>query len=334
MFYYINILQILNFDIRYLYIYKFWVLFKGTYVLEVEIKMNQSSYDILSGMMEELQNEYKLLQIKIDDCLFQIKEADINDLQQQLDKLYYEKKIIASKIEKLESVILNEQEINVDSDEVKRNLSILNMQEQDRQRIARDLHDTSLQNLAHLVHKIELSSLFIDQDPIRAKLELAVISKNLKSVIDEVRNIIFDLRPMSFDDLGLKSAFEQLVQKAKVDYSLDIDTDIDYVSAEDNLVLATIFRVVQECFTNIVKHSEAKKIIFNCKMKDDFCIIDIHDNGKGFTKSEVEDKQDKNKHFGISVMRERICLLGGEIKIDSEKERGTHIHIEIPLSVS
>jgi len=327
--------------------------------------MNQSSYDILSGMVEELKKEYGQLQEKIDNLTLQIKEADcyiqsfydkededfkifsprnvedlygeeiaksksnINVLQQQLNKCYHEQNILRSRIDKLNRVIGEEQGFHVDSDSVKKNLSILSIQEQDRQRIARDLHDTSLQNLAHLVHKIELSGLFIDQDPIRAKLELAVISKNLKAVIDEVRNTIFDLRPMSFDDLGLKPAFEQLVQKVKEDHSLEVDMDIDSFSHEDDLVLATIFRVVQECFSNIVKHSEAKKIIFNCKMKDHFCIIDIIDDGKGFTKSEVEDKKDR--HFGISVMRERISLLGGEIKIDSEKEKGTHIHIEIPL---
>lgn len=327
--------------------------------------MNQSSYDILSGMVEELKKEYSQLQEKIDQFSLQIKEADyyiqsfydkededfkffsprnvedlygeeiaktksnINVLQQQLNKCYHEQNILRSRIDKLTCVIGDEKGFHVDTNAVKKNLSILNIQEQDRQRIARDLHDTSLQNLAHLVHKIELSGLFIDQDPLRAKLELAVISKNLKAVIDEVRGTIFDLRPMSFDDLGLKPAFEQLIQKVKEDHSFKVDMDIDSFSYEDDLVLATIFRVVQECFVNIVKHAEAERIVFNCKSKDNFCIINIIDDGKGFTKSEVEDKKDR--HFGMSLMRERISLLGGEIKIDSEKEKGTHIHIEVPL---
>lgn len=210
-----------------------------------------------------------------------------------------------------------------------KNLTILNIQEEDRQRIARDLHDTSLQNLAHLVHKIELSSMYIDVDPVKAKLELALISKSLKSVIDEIRNTIFDLRPMSFDDLGLKPAFEEMIEKINEANIFQIEADIDNVSCENDLILATIFRVVQECFINIKKHSKADKIIFSCKKKDNLCIIDIEDNGAGFTKEEIEDK--KNKHFGISVMEERVNLLGGQISIDSEKEKGTHIHIEISL---
>lgn len=87
-------------------------------------------------------------------------------------------------------------------------LQILDIQEKERHRIARDLHDTTLQNLSHLVHNIELSSLYIDKDPIRARLELEVVNKKLKSVIQEMRNIIFDLRPMTFDDFGIKESLK------------------------------------------------------------------------------------------------------------------------------
>ena len=77
-------------------------------------------------------------------------------------------------------------------------LQILDIQEKERHRIARDLHDTTLQNLSHLVHNIELSSLYIDKDPIRARLELEVVNKKLKSVIQEMRNIIFDFTSYDF----------------------------------------------------------------------------------------------------------------------------------------
>ena len=211
-----------------------------------------------------------------------------------------------------------------------KNLTVLNIQEEDRQRIARDLHDTSLQNLAYLVHKIELSSMYIDVDPIKAKLELATVGKNLREVIEEIRNIIFDLRPMSFDDLGLKTTFEEMLEKFNDSKSYEIKSDIDNISCDNDIILVAIFRVVQECFNNIKKHSNADKIVFSCKQEDDLCIIDIKDNGNGFTKEEVEYKKD-NKHFGISVMEERVCLLGGSISIESQKEEGTHIHIEVPL---
>lgn len=211
-----------------------------------------------------------------------------------------------------------------------RDLTLLSIQEEERQRIARDLHDTSLQNLAYLVHKIELAGMFIDNDPVKAKLELALIGKNLRTVIDEIRNTIFDLRPMSFDDLGLKTAFEELAEKINENNTYQIQMDIDNVSCENDLILATIFRVVQECFNNIKKHSKADKIFFSCKNGDNFCIIDIEDNGEGFTQEEMKESKN-NKHFGISLMEERIHLLGGIISIQSKKEKGTNIHIEVPL---
>lgn len=328
--------------------------------------MNHSNYEIITDMLNELQQEYDDLQKQINEYQVKMEETDSyiqsffnkedkdfkifsprnaediykdeiaranedkNIIQQKLNDCFHQRNMLSDKIKKLEKIIHDEQGFHTDSDVKKQNLTILNIQEEDRQRIARDLHDTSLQNLAHLIHKIELSGMFIDQDPVRAKLELAVISKNLRSVIDEIRNTIFDLRPMSFDDLGLKPAFEQLMQKINENHLYDIDMDIDDVSCENDLILATIYRVVQECIINISKHSGADKILFHCKKNNSFCIIDIQDNGKGFTKEEIEDKQ--TKHFGISVMKERISLLGGKLSIDSKKEKGTRIHIEIPLT--
>lgn len=327
--------------------------------------MNESNYQVLNDLLKEFQEEYHGLQTQINECLVKVKEEECyvksflekededfkifcprnaediyrdeimkanagkSELQQKLNQFYQEQNLVSSKMKRLEQILKDENAFHFDTDLPQKNLTILNVQEEDRQRIARDLHDTSLQNLAHLVHKIELCGMFIDQDPIRAKLELAVISKNLKSVIEEIRNTIFDLRPMTFDDLGLKPAFEQLFEKINTDNVYDIEADIDNVSCENNLILATIFRVVQECLNNITKHADASKIVFSCRCHDNICFMDITDNGKGFSKEEVEIKRDR--HFGLNVMKERIGLLGGKIQFDSEKTKGTHIHIEVPL---
>lgn len=208
------------------------------------------------------------------------------------------------------------------------NLTILNIQEQDRQRIARDLHDISLQNLTHLIHKIELSSMYIDTDPIQAKLELSIINKRLRETIDEIRSIIFDLRPMTFDDLGLKVALERLLVSIREECSCEVESDIDDVSCENNLVLVSIYRLCQESLINFYKHAEANKLFFSCKSVDDKCLLNIVDNGKGF---ESEKPDDGKKHFGFSLMRERVALLNGKIDIYSEPGKGTKIYIEIPL---
>ncbi len=217
-----------------------------------------------------------------------------------------------------------------DADLREKNLTAIHFQEEDRRRIARDLHDTALQDLTHLIHKIELSSKFIDQDPVRAKLELSAVGKEMKKVIDEIRGVIYDLRPMSFDDLGLKKAFERMVSVFNEKNCYEMDIQLENVSCENQLVLITIYRVVRECFNNIDKHANAQKILFHCKQEDEKCVIRIEDDGKGFLQEEVE--ANREKHFGLLLIREYIALLGGELQIDSEPKKGTKIRIEVPLN--
>ena len=317
--------------------------------------MNLDNYNILKGIVKELRRELTELENEIQYNLRCMKEADIyvhsfldeesadfkvfsprnneNVHKNEIERTYQErdgyeeknrylnskKEILCKRIEQLEN-ILHRRELD---------LTVLNMQEEDRQRIARDLHDTSLQNLAHLVHKIELSSLYIDKDPVKAKLELSVVSKILKETIDEIRNTIFDLRPMTFDDLGLKAAFQRLLSEINESKKYTVTSDIDDVSCENNLVLVSVYRIVQECLNNIVKDAEAEEIFFSCKNQNGNCVINIKDNGKGFN----PDGSIEGKHFGLSLMKERVYFLSGRIEIFSEPGKGTEIHLEIPLDL-
>lgn len=209
------------------------------------------------------------------------------------------------------------------------NQALIHVQEEDRRRIANELHDTALQNLACLSHKVELAALYVDEDPTKAKLELAVIRNNIGSIIDEIRNTVFDLRPMAFDDLGLKSALEELVFKLQDKSSVKVDSSIDELILSDNNVLNSIYRVVQEAFSNIAKHSGAKNVLFRTKNLNDKYMIIISDDGIGFSKEDFD--KYKEKHFGFLVMKERIQLLGGMFEIQSSNNDGTHINIEVPL---
>lgn len=141
----------------------------------------------------------------------------------------------------------------------------MDIQEKERQRIARDLHDSSLQNLSHLLHNVELSSLYVDEDPVKAKLELAVVNSRLKSIIQEIRDTIFDLRPMTFDDLGLKEAFDRLVYKLRESSKFNITYNIEDIGCNNSLILMTIFRIIEECLNNAIKHSRGSKINFELK---------------------------------------------------------------------
>lgn len=246
-----------------------------------------------------------------------------------------------TKMSKLNTQLENLKLLLEDTDSISENKHgwMLDIQEKERRRIARELHDSSVQNLTHLIHMIELSSMFVDQDPIRAKLELADCSKNLRIVIDEMRETIFNLRPMSFDDLGFKQSIEEYIDSLKRQFDKDTIIEYDICDIDNNiwnkekeecdLILVTIYRIIQEALINALKYSEAEKIILNMNYLEKNFHILIKDNGKGFSLEEVI--KQKDRHFGISVMRERVYLLNGKIKIETEPEKGTEIKIEIPL---
>lgn len=315
--------------------------------------MSKDNYDVLYGLLQEFCLELNDIDEKIQYSRRCVKEADIyaksfldkepedykifsprnpeNVYQDEINKTYSEKSEHENKCLELENrrSILEDRINRIESflrDE-EYNLKVLKIQEEERQRIARDLHDTSLQNLTHLIHKIELCNLYIDKDSVQAKLELSVISRCLKESIDEIRNTIFNLRPMTFDDLGLKAAFETLLDNINECQKYKVIKNIDNVSCENNLILVTIYRIIQECLNNIVKHAECSMIHFSCKCVENICILDVEDNGKGFVIKNIGEE----RHFGLSLMKERTELLNGKIKIDSHIGKGTKIHIEIPL---
>ena len=203
-----------------------------------------------------------------------------------------------------------------------------NIQELDRKRSAKELHDVSLQNLSHLIHKLELASLYMDKDLVHAKLQIASVSKDINSIIDEIRGIVYDLRPVIFDDLGLKQALEKNLDRIKDNSSnMKIISDLDEISFGDEFVKISIFRIIQECVYNSVRHSKGKKIFISLKEKDDCIEFYVEDDGIGFN---VEEAKIKENHFGLIVLEERAESISAKMKIFSVPNQGTKIHVVVP----
>ncbi len=267
-----------------------------------------------------------------------ISREKIETFQKEKIRLEDDNKFHIEKVHRLDKQInklkLLIDDFNLDKDNF---FDIVDIQEKERCRIANDIHDSTVQNLTHLIHSIELSSLYMDKDIISAKLELESCRMKLQSVINELRDVIFDLRPMAFDDLGFKECIENFVSNLKLQFrNSDIRYDICDLKEEDfnirngralNLVLLTIYRIIKEAVINALKHSSADNIFLKTSIEDNRCIIYIEDNGKGF----INNNDKENKHFGIVIMEERINLLNGNLLIESEPECGTKIKVEIPL---
>ena len=207
------------------------------------------------------------------------------------------------------------------------NFSTLEIREKERQRIARDLHDITLQNLSHLIHKVELSSLYMDKDIVKAKLELDTIEKELRQVIDDMRTIIYNLHPVTLDDLGLKATIENVISVTNRNYNFFIETEIEDVSCENKIFQLSILRLVQEASCNALKHSNGNKLFVSLKNKENKCVINIKDNGSGFDQNDIDKK---DAHFGLSIMKERVDLLHGKMNIKSSS-KGTSIIMELPF---
>lgn len=216
------------------------------------------------------------------------------------------------------------------TDEMHRNM--LEFQENERNRIARDIHDSTVQNLTSLIHKVELCTKLIDKDLIRTKLEMQTMILTLRNTIDDLRSIIYNLRPMSIDDLGLVSTVERHVKNLNLNQSFN--TRLKVVNKEYKflpIVNLTIFRVIQEACNNIIKHAQANNVLITLNYQKDNLIIEIEDDGVGFDSDRRIRPREDLSGLGVSIMRERVFLLSGNICFYNPETGGTKIKVTIPI---
>lgn len=255
------------------------------------------------------------------------KKLEIEELEEK-QRLYYKKlSNITKKIDSLNELNSDDVEITKREDSSKNDSSIfLKLQEQDRQRIAADLHDSVLQNLALVMHNLELAEKFIDYDAVRAKLELESDRKLVKDTIDEIRSTIFDLRPMQFDDFGFKKTIENQLDNYKSRTNMEINYHVDNIDCDDSIILLSVFRIVQELVINSIKHSKGSYVDIQILDEGKKIYIEVSDDGIGISKEDFE----KENHFGMKILKERVNILNGTLNYVSV-EKGTRVVIEIDI---
>lgn len=212
-------------------------------------------------------------------------------------------------------------------------LNIIETQETERKRIARDLHDSTVQNLTTMMHKTELCTRLIDIDPIRAKLELQTMVGTIKTTINDMRNIIYGLRPMTLDDLGLVPAIEKYIRDVSNNYNIKVLLKLH--NKEKTLLPAlnlTLFRIIQESVNNAIKHGKAAGIWIDIYYSEKSVRVQVKDDGIGITGDTLQ-KAHENifSGYGLSMMKERVSILSGDFNIESKEKEGTKITVKIPL---
>jgi two-component system sensor histidine kinase DegS len=274
--------------------------------------------------------------LEINSTILQLKEQiqQLNDEQNRLESIINGLNNAAQCINELKEVH-NNQNHNSKQKFIDKGLSILEAQEAERQRIARDLHDTTVQNLTSLVHKSELCAKLIDIDTIRAKLELNTMSNTLKSIINDMRGIIYNLKPMTLDDLGLTITIQRYANRIMDFNNIQVKVQANEETKEILPVIKlTLFRIIQEACNNVLKHANATLINIDIIYEDHWIKVFIKDNGSGFQmEHKLMPSTEQSSSFGLSIMRERASLLSGICDIQSEKGKGTIVTISVPLTI-
>ncbi len=267
----------------------------------------------------------------IDDIKYNISNLIIH--QQEIEKKLEGLKLATNCIDAFNTI---HEENKTDSKRLMdKGLGILEAQEIERQRIARDLHDSTVQNLTSLIHKTELCIKLIDIDMIRAKLELNSMSNTLKLVINDMRGIIYNLKPMTLDDLGLTITVQRYANKLMYLNNMEVKVTSNEETKEIlSVIKLTVFRIIQEACNNIIKHANAALINIDICYDDNRLNVIVKDNGVGFNidKINTNSTAEQSSSFGLSIMQERISLLSGSINIKSEQGLGTIVTISVPLS--
>ena len=268
--------------------------------------------------------------------MMELKEAE-KQLTEQIESVKQRYQNCLDKLDELSAVIKETKEQlgekkEQEEDEFYR-LTLLETQENERQRISRELHDSTVQNLTSLVHKTELCSKLVELDPIRCKLELNMMSRTLRDIINETREMIYNLRPMSFDDIGLDVTIERALDRLESSESKKISFSVEGTPYQINPVIGiTILRIIQEACSNSIKYAQASLIQVVLRYEEKKICVSITDNGNGFDieQNDGNPRQD-NSGFGLSMMKERVYLLSGNININSKINDGTKIVVEVPI---
>lgn len=205
---------------------------------------------------------------------------------------------------------------------------IIKAQEKERRRVAREIHDGPAQAMANVVFRAEVCERLADIDIPRCKYELESLREQVRGCLKETRKIIFDLRPMTLDDLGLvptiRRVLESLQERTK------IYTDIKVLGGEkrvDRYVEVGIFRIIQEALNNVEKHAKATQVRVVIEFRSHVVQAGVEDDGIGFEsngKLSVES-------FGLMGMKERMNLLDGELNVKSQPGQGVKVTMKIPL---
>jgi signal transduction histidine kinase len=210
---------------------------------------------------------------------------------------------------------------------------VLRAQEEERKRIARELHDETAQSLSTLLIALDLCEASVPEDNASLRAGFERVRDLARRTLDETRALSHDLRPTILDDVGLVAALQWYADEHKKTFGVPVEVetenvDEDLLTPESEIAL---FRIAQEALNNSGKYARATKARVSLRFDSGDMSMIIEDNGKGFNATAMT-RPTKSSGLGLYGMRERATLLDGALTVDSALGRGTRIRATIPLT--
>ena len=207
-------------------------------------------------------------------------------------------------------------------------MRIVEAQEAERTRLAREVHDGPAQALANAVFQTEVVERMLAREPVLAAAELRLLRELLRRELGDVRAFISQLRPPILADLGLAGAIAEAAEAMTATLGIPVDVEVDPGVGElDAAVETVILRIVQEALQNVRRHADAHRASIRAMPEDGEWVIEVRDDGRGFDVGAVAARGRRN--FGLQFMRERAELIGARFEVRSRPDGGTVVRIAI-----
>jgi signal transduction histidine kinase len=210
---------------------------------------------------------------------------------------------------------------------------LITAQEDERRRVARELHDDLGQALTALSLQVEVAKRLIEQDADKAIEQLDQTRSLIHETTEHMYDLILALRPSALDELGLAAALrthaERFLKGSGISYQISTD-GIAGSRLPPDIETAT-YRIFQEALNNVRKHAMAQHVRISLAIKDNVFTGEIQDDGRGFNPGAAEPKNTDTQGLGLMSIQERVTQCGGKVEIDSHPGQGTLIRVRFPL---
>jgi two-component system sensor histidine kinase DegS len=209
-------------------------------------------------------------------------------------------------------------------------IRVIQTEEAVRQGLVRKMHDSVASSISNFILQAEICQRFFDVNPDRARTELNALKSSAGSTFSNVKDFIFDLRPMMLDDLGVIPTLRRYAESFQEKNGVPVPITVTGVERRlESHIEVTVFRNVQELLQNAMNHAQATQIQIQIDMGSEQVTAVVEDNGSGFN---VDDAfSGSHKTIGLATLRERTEMLGGELNIQSNLGQGTRIEFSIPI---